>query len=142
MRCSCRWDRPNRCACRAHGSTNRKSVVRWSSCAPNASRTTARISRKWLRNPTRRPSNRMKILAAIWTCCCRRRNWWSHRSSARHPCCSASCASDSPRQDVSWICWSRVTSWGRPKGPRHARCWCSPRTCRRCSPSSKARPRR
>ena len=41
-----------------------------------------------------------------------------------------------------WICWSRVASWGRPKGPRRARCWCSPRTFRRCSPSSRARPRR
>ena len=41
-----------------------------------------------------------------------------------------------------WICWSHVASWGRPKGPRRARCWCSPRTCRRCSPSSRVRPRR
>mgnify|MGYP000252536691 CR=1 FL=1 len=137
-----RWDRPNRCVCRAHGSTSRRSDVPWNSYAPSASHITVRISRKWPRKPTRRPLSRTKTSAAIWMCFCRRRNWSSPRSSVPRPCCSASCVSDSPRLAALWICWSHVASWGRPKGPRRARCWCSPRTCRRCSPSSRVRPRR
>ncbi len=67
MRCSCRWAKPNRCVCRAHGSTSRRSDVPWNSYAPSASHITVRISKKWPRKPTRRPLSRTKTSATIWT---------------------------------------------------------------------------
>ena len=86
--------------------------------------------------------DRMRTSATTWTCCCRRRNWWSARSSAQPPCCSANCVSDSPKPADSWICLNRVVWSVRPKAPKLAKCSSNRRICRRCSPSSRAKPHR
>ena len=48
----------------------------------------------------------------------------------------------SPRPADSWTCSNRVAWSGRPKARRPAKCSSSRRTCRRCSPSSEAKPAR
>ena len=48
--------------------------------------------------------------ATTSTCCCRPPSSSSRRSSARPRCCSASCASGSPRPAGSWTCSSPVAS--------------------------------
>ena len=58
------------------------------------------------------------------------------------PCCSANCVSDSPKPADSWICLNRVVWSVRPKAPKLAKCSSNRRICRRCSPSSRAKPHR
>ena len=91
--CSCRWAPRSRCASRAPGSPRPRSP-RWSSSArTSCSRTTARTSR-----PRPPPSaSSTTTSATTWSSWCRRSSWSSPPSSARPRCCSASCASASPR---------------------------------------------
>ena len=118
MRCSCRWVPPSRFVCRARGCPNPRFARPWSSCAPSASRNTAKTSNRWPRKPKRKTAwSPTRRSATTWTCCCRPPNSWSPANSAPPRCCSASSGSASPRPADS-------------------------RTCRRCSPSSEAKPAR
>ncbi len=115
----------------------------WSSCAPSASRNTAKTSNRWPRKPKRKTAwSPTRRSATTWTCCCRPPNSWSPANSAPPRCCSASSGSASPRPADSWTCSNRVAWSGRPKARRPAKCSSSRRTCRRCSPSSEAKPAR
>ena len=92
-RCSCRWARPSRCACRARSSPTPRSTASSTTARRSCSRATAPTSPR--RRPRRRRSTRTS--ATTWTCSCRRWNSSCRRSSARRRCCSASCGSASPR---------------------------------------------
>ena len=78
----------------ARGCPNPRFARPWSSCAPSASRNTAKTSNRWPRKPKRKTAwSPTRRSATTWTCCCRPPNSWSPANSAPPRCCSASSGS-------------------------------------------------